>query len=563
MDLQKRIYKISEMLMVFMSSILLITAVFFACGISIGYANFFLPIIFMFFFRLRFLGGREYFITDCTVSMIVLVLFILFSAGTFDNTWDGAAYHKTAVGLLKEGWNPFYIGADSYNTISHSIEPARDNPLLWAETYPKATWYYASSVYFLTGNIECGKSYTLVFAFITFGSCVEYFSRKTKKKSAYVLSAVAALNPIVCSQFQTYYLDGVVACVLTLLIIKFLDLLDSGCGEYYTVKQVSIFGLILWGCNVKFNVMLYVATICVVYCVCLCIRNKKIEIKRTIILGMQGIVSIFLIGAAPYITNIIRHGSIFYGFTNILEEISHRDFNIAGLNHAQRFWASVFGRTSHGEYTSVNELLKIPFTFNKAELDWYKIPDIRIGGFGILFSGLFLISMLMIIITTILKIKNKEWNIRHTYISAILIISIVEFSLIPMTFQFRYIPHFYLIIVYALYCIIKGTQHAFAERTAFYVFLTAIIINIIPGGGVALERIKDGTQTSGVLHYMESTSEIKNITYNVAFWCDDFTGMFYNLKDYNINYLYTNINDIGEDFQITFANWLYYKELSD
>lgn len=64
MDLQKRIYKISEMLMVFMSSILLITAVFFACGISIGYANFFLPIIFMFFFRLRFLGGREYFIVS-------------------------------------------------------------------------------------------------------------------------------------------------------------------------------------------------------------------------------------------------------------------------------------------------------------------------------------------------------------------------------------------------------------------------------------------------------------------------------------------------------------------
>ena len=38
------------------------------------------------------------------------------------------------------------------------------------------------------------------------------------------------------------------------------------------------------------------------------------------------------------------------------------------------------------------------------------VEDTRIGGFGIYFSGIFIISIIVIIVYTISKIKNKEYE---------------------------------------------------------------------------------------------------------------------------------------------------------
>ena len=179
MNIQRRIYVIAEMLLCFMLNIILITVVFLLCGIKINTINFIVPIIIMLFYRYKlFFERKKYLWLDFAVCVIILLFFILLSGNVFDQTCDGAAYHKTAVGLLKEGWNPFYMSASEYNSITHSIHPERYNPLLWAETYPKATWYFAANLYYLTNCIESGKCYTLIFAFITFGVCIEYFRKK-------------------------------------------------------------------------------------------------------------------------------------------------------------------------------------------------------------------------------------------------------------------------------------------------------------------------------------------------------------------------------------------------
>lgn len=561
MDLRERIYNISEMLLVFTLTIILATIVFLTCGISVGYANFFLPVICIFFFRYKFLGGKEYFVADCVACIALLAFFILFAGGTYDNTWDGAAYHKTAVGLLKEGWNPFYMGADQYNDLSRSIEPTRDNPLLWAEAYPKATWYYAAAVYYLTGNIECGKSYTLVFAFITFGICVKYFSKKTGKKRAYVLSGVAALNPIVCAQFQSYYLDGVVACVLTSLIIKFLALLDNNYEDERAVNQLSIFALIVWGCNMKFNVALYIMTICAIYCVCLSIRNKKVEVKKTFVLVIEGVVSIFVVGVAPYITNIKRHQSIFYGFDRLLDEQAFQStFGIQGLNNLGRFWVSVFGKTSHGQYSSLSEVLKIPFTYDKEELIYYSIPDTRVAGLGIMFSGLFLIASIVLTAVLIEKLKKKEYTPVYIYTVLIWIVSMIEFCLVPQTSQFRYIPHLYLIVPYALYYIFKHIYDSKLWNAVGIVCIVVIMVNLAPWAKVSVQRIDDGVKTAATMKYMGKKCSLDSSKYYVAFYCDDFTGMHFNLKDQGINYTSISVTDIDDEYNTTCSNWLYYKK---
>lgn len=562
MNIQKRISTISEMLLFYMLFVVVITAIFFAGGVSIGYINFFMPLILMVIFRYRFLGDMEFFLQDCIGSLFVLAIFIAISGCVYDNTWDGAAYHKTAVGLLKEGWNPFYIDAIEYNNIIHSIEPARDNPLLWAEAYPKATWYFASTVYYLTGNIECGKCYTLIFAFITFGICIEYFSKKVGTKKAYILSLVTALNPIVCAQFQTYYLDGVVASTLTMLIVKFLEILEGLDDEQKGKTNLSIFALIIWGCNMKFNTALYIATICGIYCICLSLQQKKLQIKETFLLIGEGIISIFLIGFAPYITNYIRQGDIFYGFVGLLnEEAFQKEFGIEGLNGIERFWTSVLGRTSHGQYSNLGAVLKIPFTFNNEELNYYRIPDVRVGGFGIMFSGLFIIAVVVVIIMLMNKIKRKIFDISSVYIFLLLLVSLIEFCIIPQTSQFRYIPHFYLMIVYALYSIIKNSNKKKLIEVLSVFYMAMIIVNTFPWAKVAILRTGDSIRTTATLQYLQENSENNDKNYLVSFFCDDFTGMFYNLKDYDIQYSYINIADVDQEFKVTFLNRLYYKEV--
>ena len=85
------------------------------------------------------------------IEMVVLIIItgsiLVISGMSFDHTWDGAAYHKTAVGFLKEGWNPIYQSLQSYKEETGIIKWDCPNPVLWAEVYPKATWYFAASVY--------------------------------------------------------------------------------------------------------------------------------------------------------------------------------------------------------------------------------------------------------------------------------------------------------------------------------------------------------------------------------------------------------------------------------
>ena len=557
--MQRRIYVVAQMLLVFMSSIVLSTVVLFICGKSINYLNLIISIPITCCYRYIFFEKNfRCILGDCMITGLVLLICCLFSWSVFDHTYDGAAYHKTAVGLLKEGWNPFFVSADEYNNSIHSIISPHTNSLLWAESYPKASWYFSSTIYYLTKNIECGKCYTLLFAFVSFGLCLEFFSKKLNKIQAYTLSLIATFNPIVCAQLHTYYLDGIVACILTMLTMLFLGFLDGAdkCKE----KGITVFLLLVWGCNLKFNVILYIATACLVYCACLSIKEKKLQIKRTFILIGEGVFSIFLVGFAPYITNLIRHGNIFYGFTSLLDEkMFQTNFGIKGISVTGRFWTSLFGRMSHGQYHDIREVLKIPFTFKMEEIHFYTIPDTRVSGFGVMFSGLFVIFVVVIIGELVNRCRRKRFNIAYIFCVLLWVLSMLEFCFVPQTSQFRYVPHLYLCIVYALYYFMKNWKKKYYKFVNYFMIII-VVVNIIPWLGMVLYRTYQSTFTRKTLDFLGKECAVNDYRYQVSFFNDDFTGIFYNLKDYAIDYQYIDIADIDEKYKDTYSKWLYYRE---
>ena len=252
-----------EMLLIF-SATVCNAAILFAFGISVSSYHF-AGAVLMAFAVMRYLRREPVQRTIGTVSAAVAIILLLcaMSGAVYDTTWDGAAYHKQAVGLLHAGWNPLYQSSTYYESIAHTMPYAAENPLKWAEVYPKASWYFASVVYCIFRNIEAGKAYTLIFMLITGGFFYDYCrAKKIRTAVCSVIAILAALNPISVAQCQSYYLDGlacsVAMCLLLLMIRSFDETVALPAKEY----NVSIVALLVVGCNLKFSILL----LCVVYC---------------------------------------------------------------------------------------------------------------------------------------------------------------------------------------------------------------------------------------------------------------------------------------------------------
>lgn len=563
-----RLYDIAIFLLYFFTGVIITTSLFFLLGISVNVFNVVLPFIgtaILFYYKKESISST---ILILIISTSLLIILILFSAQSFDKTWDGAAYHKQAVGLLKEGWNPVYRSAAEYNELSNSIKYPSDNPLKWAESYPKASWYFASSIYYLTGNIESGKAYTLVFMFVLFAFMFEFLTdKKFELWKKILLSFVAALNPIAMDQFQTYYVDGLATCVLLLLMLQLLTLYEAKSRGKKIDIQINIFLLIIIGCNLKFSVLAFTAICCFIY-FALYIWVNRNSIKQCIncfvYFALSAIFSIGIVGFAPYITNVIRYKNPLYSFTGLIEGSRlEQEFGIIGLDRSGRALASLFGKMSHGEHNSLKKLLKVPFTFEKNELAYYYYPDVRVSGLGIFFSGIFIVSLLFITAYVIRHRKKLFKNDFMQFSMALLfaIAVMIELLTLEATYQFRYVGHFYGIAILALYLLLKTNNlsiNKYVNKIAAIAIITIMFINILPWMKISYERIQDGITYQNELESLGGKTD--NLT--IAFYSYDFSGMHYNLKDYGINsYNFVDMSQFeNQEYKSIFGNWIMYVE---
>lgn len=553
------IYNCSLFLLYFLTSIVFVTSILFYGGISVGYLNLFLSLLLSSFILYLHNNSLRYTFTTICISLILLIIFASVSMVVFDHTWDGGAYHKQAIGFLKEGWNPVYQSANDFNSLSHSVQWPRNNPIFWAETYPKATWYFSSLLYYVFKNIEVGKSYNLIIAFVLFGLVFDYCSKcnLTKFKSI-CISIIATLNPILLAQFQSFYLDGMASCILIALIIVFIT-----SEKEQTIHYSQIFCLIVLGCNLKFSITLFTGLECIVYFLYKLFTQKRgIEtLKLFCFFAISALISILLVGFAPYITNYFRYGNMLYGFfsngSSLIETNENFYFGINGLNNAQMFLSSLFGKMSHGTVDSLHDLLKFPFTVKQDELFYYNYPDTKFGGFGVLFSGIFLISISIIIIHTYRKYKSNELNPELQLSSIFILLTIIECLIFPSTFIARYVGHLYFVVIVSFLILFQYKD----KRNVFSCLFSCLIFaNLLPWFVVSIKNINTSIQTKNVLTYL-SDNDFRSEELEITFRSDDFTGMHYNLKDFGIHYNYIFIDEFDEkeEYLSTYGDWIHYK----
>ena len=132
---------------------------------------------------------------------------IVLCALCFDWSYDGNAYHKAIVGLLRDGWNPleesFYSFAADYGFL-------KNESATWFDSYPKAAEIWGACVYSLTGNIESGKAFNLISLLSLFFLCMAFLGEGTGLKSwqRALCAGALVLNPVSVSQCLTFYVDS-------------------------------------------------------------------------------------------------------------------------------------------------------------------------------------------------------------------------------------------------------------------------------------------------------------------------------------------------------------------
>ena len=462
--------------------------------------------------------------------VIVFSVSCLLCGHVYDDSADGNGYHKFAIGLLKNEWNPIY---DSQEKIIKKLNlDAEEN--LWVEHYPKATWIYGANVYKLTNNIETAKTFNLMAVFTLF-FVITYLINKIylKKLIAIMLAIGACTFPIIWQQIFCLYLDGFMGIILLLLIIYFYLFIKNNQNKEYFLISASLIIIIS---NIKYTGLFYAGIFCLgyyIYYLINKIKNKDYKplIKTTVSFTIVLLISLLIVGSNSYIKNLITKGNPLYpiiGKDKVDIITPQQPQLFANKSPIEKNFYSIFSYTANYA-TTFNQgtpKLKIPFTSNMNNELLSIVEDTRIGGFGIYFSGVFIISIIVIIVYTISKIKNKEYE-KIIFIGIPFVITILLMFFFKESWWARYSPQTYFIVLMALF-ILLTSQNKKLYALASVLLLLCSFNSALIFRQMIKTKIPVSGQTRTNLEKLENRA--------IIIKQDGFDGVKFNLIDHNIKY---------------------------
>lgn len=471
------------------------------------------------------------------VSVCAIIVIAVFAAlSSYDWSWDGNTYHKIAIGQMKNGWNPVYQKAEDFNNShANSFVLNGENTVrkdftgnwVWVNHYPKSSWMYAANLYATTGNIEAGKSQTLLLIaavlFISYG----YLSTKLNRNRALVLSAILAFNPVIVAQIPTYYNDGMMGNWLLLLILGFMFITDKKFKDKtkYWLAFLLIGAAIIIGGNLKFTGLVYAGVISLAYVVYMMIIKDWQMVRRVIICGAVGLVlSVLVVGASAYVKNTIYHHHPLYplagtGKIGIMSGNQPTEFeNKSGL---RKFFEVNLAKTSND--SSKDPSLKVPFTIHIDELQVFASragSDIRFGGYGVWFGGILLLCAGAFIYLGYLY-KNRISKYWVIYIPIItIIVCVLAFG---ESWWARYVPHMILIPILAATLLYLSKKTLFANILVFALLFNGILIATL---NISMQKdYKDAINLS--MKSIDCRSDKITKVYSLGY----FDGSLYNIQD--------------------------------
>lgn len=423
---------------------------------------------------------KEYLIQSIAAILIGAIVFtisVYLVGKIYDTTADGNSYHKLAVGSMKNGWNPMYGSSKDFTKEDGNALTVLDDNVnyMWADHYAMGTEIIGANIYAFTDNIESGKAFTLVMMFIGFGITLDYLVLKRKwidKKfgiiKAILVSGLLVINPITIVQMGTYYVDSTLAISLFIIILELINISNDNKNENKKESYLILAISIMMCSNAKFTGLGYAAVFCAAFYIYMIINKivmykkgilKEKELSRfiigsTIYYVIVVLFTICIIGSTSYLKNTITNGHPFYPLygKGHVENMVNKEIpeSLASKPNIVQFFVSIFSKCENvsPSYSDVlNEPdLKVPFTVTEEEINNFNIPDIRIGGFGPLYSGIFIITAIVSVLMIIDYIKNKKYKNLTIYL-IILGVSTLLLTFLDGSYWARYVPYVYMITI--------------------------------------------------------------------------------------------------------------------
>jgi hypothetical protein len=458
----------------------------------------------------------------------------------FDKSWDGMAYHQIAILEMAEGWNPFYEKLPSQWQESKYYDRLVDLRL-WVNHYSKGHEMFAAAVFALTDNIENGKVINLLLLFAAFCSTWYLLSHLGNFSPFWkvAIALASALNPIAVNQMFSYFLDGAVASCILILITQLVlfFIADDAKHRLLSLAMMGLISLIL--INLKFTGLLYHAWISFIF-LCFLIYHKRLQLIKQFVLAMSvsGVVAIVVTGFNPYVTNTLGFGHPFYPVAgpNKVDAMTHMiPPGMEQQNRIGRFVTSTFARCDNVSAGSSKPIrYKFPFTMDAGELRVLQSEGIRLGGFGVWWSGIFLLAML----TTawLLVSGSRAQRIRLIF----LLLAIVGSAfIIPVAWWARFVPQLWLLPI-AVLIFLFASKSAPAQVTAKLMVLL-LLINSGMIAGVYTYSVYTNTKNAYTIF-----AGLKQTGKPVYLYTDIFSPNALKLTSYDIPFIHvSNYDELG------------------
>lgn len=415
----------------------------------------------------------------------------------YDLSWDGQTYHQEAVYQLAHGWNPVW---DAPLPMWH-----RD--IEWINCYPKGNWIIGAILYLSGKQIESAKllspALMVTAVLLGYAACR---ALSLKRGMSGLLALLAALCPVAVCQLGSFYVDGSLGSLLTLLLSLAVLYVKQPRGRYL-LAMIAAMGML---CVVKFTGVVYacVYAFCLLLFVLLRLRTRLRAVLLTQTLGI--VFGVLFLGFQPYVTNLLSGRHPFHPLHGKLAAELMSDQLGPAFTAQPRLLTlteSLFSQSSNDRQWP---RWKIPFSVTKQELKEFVIPDARIGGFGPWFGGTLILSVFAMVALTMTQLRNpkpptsrrekRQVTSESLRIGCYVLLGLVGSCLInPAAWWARYVPQLWLVPVIVL--LLLRIHHSRFVWPLLIALLGNQVLVIVPS---LIERIEEQKLTRAQLRALQA-----------------------------------------------------------
>lgn len=415
-----------------------------------------------------------------TLGFLLLLVLALALAGSFyDVSWDGQVYHQEAIIQLAQGWNPVYQDVG---------DEVLDTPLMVAQinNFTTGPWVLAAAVYQATGIIEQGKVFHFLFMLAALLACYHALRSLTPlgRPAAWLVAGLAALAPVSLTQMFSYYVDGQLGSLFLAVLAAGAVVLGRG-GRIVLLLMLMAAVVAL---GTKFTAVAYLGVLGLFFVLATLLPGLPTTPRARRALPAVGLAFVLGMGWVdyhPYVTHLLQGRNPFYPVlgaerVDMLGTQRPRDFQEHGRLY--RLLHSIFGVADNAMGERPSEL-KLPLTL-RLPREYYAASayDLRVAGWGPLFSG----ALLLAFLGPIVAARSLWADGPPARGFALLTVALLATVLInPEAWWARFAPQLYLLPL--LLCLWLLCRPGLPRRPLAVLVLLILVANALLVGAASLQ----------------------------------------------------------------------------